>query len=151
MHVASEWASVARSWLDASSDSVVRFKTLTIVRLLIPHLADSEFDVAFVMSATRALYAGLMELESAAHEADAEVARQRAFEQQQATDQQQQQQQPQAVGCGVCAVANVAATASGGEDTYGSARKIEKVRLEDGKDEVRKHGKGGRQRPQHHR
>ncbi len=38
---------------------------------------------------------------------------------------------------------NLAATASGGEDTYGSARKIERTRLEDGKDEVRRHG-GGR-------
>ena len=62
MPIAVEWAAVARSWLDASSDTTVRIKALTTVRILMPHLPDAELTKAFVASTVGALHAGLVEL-----------------------------------------------------------------------------------------
>ena len=80
MRVASEWAAVARSWLDASTDTVVRFKTLATLRLLLPYLTDAELDVQVVSSVAGALYAGLAELQAAMQTEEDETKRQTLLE-----------------------------------------------------------------------
>ena len=77
MYIASEWALVARSWLDASSDATVRFKTLAIVRLLIPHIPDDELDAELTRSVVAALHSGLAELAAAQREEERSAEQQR--------------------------------------------------------------------------
>ena len=64
MSISAPWAAVARSWMDSSSDTIVRFKTLHMLHLLIPHLDDSELNKPFITSVVTALNAGLTELEA---------------------------------------------------------------------------------------
>jgi len=62
MPLASDWARVALDWL-RSNDTLVRFKALCLLRLLLPRLDDAELTDHLTYALIRALYGGLAELQ----------------------------------------------------------------------------------------